>query len=52
MPASALSPVSEDVVEDIVTRVIQRMGDRAVRETVTDIAERLVREEIERIKSA
>jgi CheY-like chemotaxis protein len=50
--ASALSPVSDDVVEDIVKRVIQRMGDRAVRETVTDIAERLVREEIERIKSA
>jgi CheY-like chemotaxis protein len=50
--ASALSPVSDDVVEDIVKRVIQRMGDRAVRETVTDVAERLVREEIERIKSA
>jgi hypothetical protein len=28
------------------------MGDRAVRETVSEIAERLVREEIERIKSA
>src|SRR4051812_21257326 len=50
--ASALSPVSDDVVEDIVKRVIHRMGDRAVRETVTDVAERLVREEIERIKSA
>jgi hypothetical protein len=28
------------------------MGDRAVRDTVTEVAERLVREEIARIKSA
>ena len=49
---SAMGPASDDVVEDIVRRVIVRMGDRAVRETVTDVAERLVREEIARIKSA
>jgi hypothetical protein len=33
-----------------VQRVIARMSDQAVRETVVDIAERLVREEIARIK--
>ncbi|MEN3337199.1 MAG: hypothetical protein V7647_875 [Acidobacteriota bacterium] len=49
---SAIGPASDDVVEDIVRRVILRMGDRAVRETVTEVAERLVREEIARIKSA
>jgi CheY-like chemotaxis protein len=49
---SAIGAASDDVVEDIVRRVILRMGDRAVRETVTEVAERLVREEIARIKSA
>ncbi|MDQ3213652.1 MAG: response regulator [Acidobacteriota bacterium] len=49
---SALAPPPDALVEDIVQRVIQRMGDRAVRETVTEVAERLVREEIARIKSA
>jgi CheY-like chemotaxis protein len=44
------SSVSGDVVDEIVRRVIARLGDQAVRETVIDIAERLVREEIERIK--
>jgi CheY-like chemotaxis protein len=49
-PSSAAP--TDAVVEDIVRRVILRMGDRAVRATVTEVAERLVREEIERIKSA
>jgi CheY-like chemotaxis protein len=49
---SAAAPVSDDLVEDLVRRVILRMGDRAVRDTVTEVAERLVREEIDRIKSA
>ena len=44
------SSVSGDVVDEIVRRVIARLGDQAVRETVIDIAERQVREEIERIK--
>jgi CheY-like chemotaxis protein len=44
------SSVSGDVVDEIVRRVIARLGDQAVRETVIDVAERLVREEIERIK--
>jgi hypothetical protein len=49
---SALGPpiVTDQMVEEIVRRVIARMGDQAVRETVLDVAERLVREEISRIK--
>jgi hypothetical protein len=42
--------MSDDVVDEIVHRVIARLGDRVVRETVLDVAERMVREEIERIK--
>ena len=46
---------SEDVVEEITRRVLDRVSDRVVRETVegviSSIAERLVREEIDRIKS-
>jgi hypothetical protein len=44
------SAVSDDAMDEIVRRVIARMGDQAVRDTVVDVAERLVREEIERIK--
>ena len=47
--------ITDDVIEEIVSRVMQRMTDRVVRETVTDIvsqtAERLVQEEIERMKT-
>ena len=50
-PATA---VSDEVVEAIVRRVLDELTDRVVRESVADrvgqIAERLVREEIERIK--
>jgi hypothetical protein len=38
-------------VDEIVERVIARMTDKAVREAVIDVAERLVREEIDRIKA-
>ena len=44
------APVSDDAIDDIVRRVISRMGEQAVRDTVVDVAERLVREEIDRIK--
>ena len=44
------SAVSDDAMDEIVRRVIARMGDQAVRDTVVDVAERLVREEIDRIK--
>jgi CheY-like chemotaxis protein len=49
IPAAA---VTDQMVEEIVRRVIARMSDEAVRETVLDVAERLVRQEIERIKGA
>ena len=42
--------IPEDTIESIVTRVVDRMSNEAVRSTVVDVAERLVREEIERIK--
>jgi CheY-like chemotaxis protein len=40
----------DDVVEQVTQRVVERMTDRAVRDIVLDVAERLVREEIARIK--
>jgi CheY-like chemotaxis protein len=50
-PTYRAAAVSDDQVEDIVRRVIDRMGDPSIRRTVLDVAERLVREEIERIKT-
>ena len=51
-PAAAAVPGDKgELVEDIVRRVIERLGDEAVQRTVLDVAERLVREEIERIKA-
>jgi CheY-like chemotaxis protein len=49
---SAVRPedITDATIEDIVQRVIDRMGTDAVRQTVLDVAERLVREEIDRIK--
>jgi len=48
--------VSDDLVEQVTRRVLDRLSDRVVRETVADlvstIAERLIREEIERIKAS
>jgi len=44
------STISDDAMEDIVRRVLARMTDQVVRDSVIDVAERLVREEIERIK--
>ena len=53
LPSSlATRSVSDETVDEIVHRVIARMGDQAVRDTVVDVAERLVREEIDRIKSS
>jgi CheY-like chemotaxis protein len=55
-PPAAVPAVTDDLIEQITRRVLERLSDRVVRETVSDIvsavAERLVREEIERIKSA
>ena len=48
--------VTEEMLEDIVRRVVTRLTDSVVRQTTTEIvsqvAERMVREEIERIKAA
>ena len=69
MPPLSLSPspawppppvqdavISDEVIEEVVRRVLARLSDRVVRDTVAEIAseaaERLVREEIERIKSS
>lgn len=42
--------IAEDTIEEVVNRVIARMGDESVRQLVIETAERVVREEIERIK--
>lgn len=48
--------ITDEVIEEVVSRVLLRLSDKIVRETVTEIvsqtAERLVQEEIERIKQA
>jgi hypothetical protein len=61
-PSSArrVEPMSRDVpetlpdavIDAVVTKVIARMGDEQMRAAVLDAAERLVREEIDRIKNA
>ena len=51
-PAAPASPADDELVEEVVRRVLARLTDRVVRETVLDVAERLVREEIDRIKAA
>jgi CheY-like chemotaxis protein len=48
---SPVSAVSEASIEDAVRRVLVRMTDELVRRIVLDTAERLIREEIERIKA-
>jgi CheY-like chemotaxis protein len=51
---STVAPVThipEAVIDDIVRRVVARMGDQAMRDVVLEAAERLVREEIARIKA-
>ena len=59
LPPSALLPSpragDDELVDRIARRVVEQLGDRAVRDLAADIvsrtAERLVREEIERIKT-
>lgn len=56
VPWPATSPATDDLVERVARRVLDQLSDRVIRETVTErvsaITERLVREEIERIKSS
>lgn len=49
--ASAAAPVTEASVEDAVRRVLVRMTDDLVRRIVLETAERLIKEEIEKIKA-
>jgi len=49
--APATPVVTEELVEDVCRRVLARLSDQA-RPTILDVAERLVREEIERIKQS
>ena len=58
-PGNAPAPapqITEELIEQIVRRVLAHLSDQVVRQTVADIvsatAERLVREEIDRIKGA
>jgi hypothetical protein len=44
--------MTEASIEDAVRRVLVRMTDDLVRRIVVDTAERLIREEIERIKAS
>ena len=50
IPLPVQEPLSEETIEDIVSRVVIRMGDDRMRALVLETAERLVREEIDRIK--
>jgi CheY-like chemotaxis protein len=53
-PAGASVGITDELVERVAERVLSRLNDSVVRETVRDtvsrVAERLVRDEIERIK--
>ncbi len=57
-PAGAALPavVTDELIEQVTRRVLERLTDRVVRDTASEmilaVAERLVREEIERIKGA
>jgi hypothetical protein len=48
--------ITDDLIDRVARRVIEQLSDRVVRETVasivSDAAERLVREEIQRIKAS
>ncbi|HSL20965.1 MAG TPA: response regulator [Vicinamibacterales bacterium] len=53
VPGAGAAPapgLDESTIDEIVNRVIARMSGDAVRSTVLEVAERMVREEIERIK--
>jgi len=50
-PAAAAPVISDATVEDAVRRVLARMTDDLVRRLVVETAERLIREEIDKIKA-
>jgi hypothetical protein len=45
------APISDEMIEEIARRVLARLSDQS-RPTILDVAERLVREEIERLKQS
>jgi len=51
LPPARPVTIDDALIEQITQRVIERLAGNAVNETVVNTAERLVREEIERIKS-
>lgn len=51
-PAAAAGGISEENVEEAVKRVLVRMTDELVRRIVVETAERLIKEEIEKIKAS
>lgn len=51
LAGAAPVPVPDDLVDQVTTRVLERVSDRVVRETVGATAERMIRDEIERIKA-
>ncbi len=50
VPLPIQEPLSEETLEEIANRVVAKMGDEKMRALVLDAAERLVREEIDKIK--
>jgi CheY-like chemotaxis protein len=44
--------VSDELIDEIVRRVLARLGEQSMRQLVLDTAERIVREEIDRIRQA
>jgi CheY-like chemotaxis protein len=48
---SRIESLSSEIVDEIANRVIARLGDESMRAAVLDTAERLVRDEIARIKA-
>ena len=55
-PATAPVAMTDDLVDQVVRRVLEQLSDRVMREAIGEkiaaVAERLVREEIDRIKSS
>jgi CheY-like chemotaxis protein len=50
-PAPAAPAVTDELIEKVTARVVSQLSDQS-RHTILDVAERLVREEIQRIKTA